>query len=166
MSGRMKLFTAVVAALALTTSAAEAQSANIQALANVFAAISVSGARNLDFGNVFPGVNKIVAPDAGTSGRFDATGQASAGVNMTFTLPANLTSGGNNLPIASWTGCFDTDNDPTSGCTAFTPSAAASAASFSGGGNLFVFVGATVSPAANQAAGAYAGTVTITVAYF
>jgi spore coat protein U-like protein len=166
MTGWGRIGLAVAAALSLSASAARAQSAGIQAIANVYSAITVNGFRALDFGNVTPGLNKVIAPDAATSGRFDAAGQASTNVNISFALPAVLTSGGNNLPINTWTGCWDSDTDPSAGCTSFTPSGAASPAAFSGGGQLYVFVGATVAPAANQAAGPYAGTVTITVAYF
>lgn len=160
-----KVSTAVVAACVVAASNAGAQSANINVTANVFQAIVVSGTQALDFGSVFPGVDKTIAPSAASSGRFSATGQASSNVNMTFTLPANLVNGGNNLPINSWTGCRDTDNDPA-GCTGFTPSAAATAAAFSGAGELFIFIGATVQPAANQAAGAYTAVATLTLAYF
>jgi spore coat protein U-like protein len=156
---------AVVAALFSLATAAEAQSANITAQALVYQPMTVAGAQTLDFGNVFPGVNKTIAVADPTSGRFDLTGQASANVNLTFTLPANLASGGNNLPIGSWTGCHNATNS-TTGCTPFTPSGAATASSFSGAGALFVWVGGTVSPAANQAAGTYTGTVTLTAAYF
>jgi hypothetical protein len=155
----------VAALLTLAASAAQAQSANINATATVFQAMTVSGARDLDFGNVFPGVNKVIGVGAATSGQFALTGQSSANVNLTFTLPANLASGGNNLPIGTWTGCHNTSNS-TAGCTAFTPSAAATASAFSGAGSLWVWVGGTVSPAANQAAGVYTGTVTLTAAYF
>ena len=120
--------------LSLVASAARAQSANITATATVFQAMTVTGARTLDFGSVFPGVAKAIAVAAATSGRFDLTGQNSANVNVSFTLPANLTSGANNLPIGSWTGCHNTSNS-TAGCTAFTPSAAATASAFSGTGS-------------------------------
>jgi hypothetical protein len=156
---------AVAAALLSLAQAAQAQSASIQALANVFQPITVTGARDLDFGNVFPGVNKTIAVADPTSGRFDLTGQASANVDLTFTLPATLVSGGNTMPIGSWTGCTNGVN-ATAGCTSFTPSGAATASALSGTGALFVWVGGTVQPAANQAAGAYAGTVTLQVAYF
>lgn len=152
-------------ALLAAVPSAQAQSANIQALANVFQAMTVSGVRNLDFGNVFPGVNKSIAVDNANSGKFTVAGQASANVNLTFTLPANLTSGGNNLPIGTWVGHWNGVDDASSG-TNFTPSAGATAAQFSGSGNLYVFVGATVSPGGSQTAGSYSGTVTMTVAYF
>ena len=160
-----KVSTAVLSATLIAASNASAQSANINVTANVFQAIAVSGTAGLDFGSVFPGVNKTVAVGDATSGRFSATGQASANVNMTFTLPGNLTSGVNNLPIGSWTGCRDADATPA-GCTSFTPSAAATAAAFSAAGELFVFIGATVSPAGNQAAGSYTAVATLTLAYF
>ena len=64
---------------ALGVSRVDAQaSGSIQALANVLAPITVAAGQNLDFGNVTPGVNKTVAVTDATSGRFDATGQASA----------------------------------------------------------------------------------------
>lgn len=157
---------AVMAALlSLAASAAMAQSANITATATVYQAMTVSGARTLDFGSVFPGANKTIGVVAPTSGQFALTGQNSAAVNVSFTLPTNLVSGTDNLPIGTWTGCHNTSNS-TAGCTSFTPSAAASASAFSGTGSLWVWVGGTVSPAANQPAGTYNGTVTLTAAYF
>lgn len=160
-----KVSAVVVAFMSLNAAAASAQSANINATASVFQAITVTGARDLAFGNVFPGVAKTVVVSDATSGRFDLTGQSSGNVNVSFTLPANLTSGANNLPIGTWTGCTNGTNT-TTGCTSFTPSAGATASAFSGAGALFVWVGGTVSPAANQAAGAYTGVVTLTAAYF
>jgi hypothetical protein len=145
--------------------AAQAQSANITALATVFQPISFGTTRNLDFGNVFPGVAKAIPVTDANSGQFELAGQASANVDLSFTLPANLTSLGNNLPIGTWTGCTSPTNT-TAGCTSFTPSGAATPSAFSGAGALWVFVGATVTPAAAQAAGNYTGTVTLTAAYF
>lgn len=164
----MRIVTRVSAVLAMTLSlaaTAQAQSANIQALATVYQPITIAGARDLDFGNVFPGVAKSVGVAAATSGRFDLTGQASANVNLTFGLPTNLTSGANNLPIGTWTGCYNGTN-AVGTCTAFTPSGTATPTAFSGAGALFVWVGGTVTPGAAQAAGNYTGTVSLTVAYF
>ena len=160
-----KALTAAVAAMALTASNARAQNANIQALANVFAAITVTAGNDLDFGNVFPGVPKTVATSDASAGTFSATGQASVPINLTFTLPADLASGGNNLPINAWTGCHDVDNTHA-GCTAFVPSGAPTAAAFGAGGQIFLWIGATVTPAGNQAAGAYAATITLQIDYF
>jgi hypothetical protein len=155
----------VAAVLTLGALPAKAQTANITATATVLQAITVTGARTLDFGTVFPGVAKAIAVAAGTSGRFDLTGSNSANVNVSFTLPGNLTSGANTLPIGSWTGCYFGTNTVAS-CTAFVPSAALTATAFSATGTLFVWVGGTVTPAANQTAGVYNGTVTLNAAYF
>ncbi|MES2307093.1 MAG: hypothetical protein V4558_16450 [Gemmatimonadota bacterium] len=152
-------------ALAIVATPMAAQSASITATATVFRPITISGARNLDFANVFPGVNKSVAVSAATSGRFDIVAEASQAVSLTFALPTTLASGANSLAIGSWNGCWNATNT-TSGCTTFTPSASASNATVGGATNLYVFVGATVSPTAAQVAGAYTGTVSLTVAYF
>lgn len=156
---------AAVAALFSLATAAQAQSASIQALATVYQPITVSGTRSLDFGNVFPGVNKTIGVSDLTSGQFQMGGQASGSVSLTFTLPTNLTSGANNLPIGTWSGCTSPTNT-TAGCTTFTPSGTATNSTFSALGALWVFVGGTVTPAAAQAAGNYTGTVTLTAAYF
>jgi len=167
MSKSMKVAVALAAAMSLSAASAQAQSANINALANVFQAITVTGAANLQFGNVFPGVNKTV--DASTnanSGRFDLTGQASQNLALTFTLPTNLDDGATHLlPIATWTGCL-ANTASQAGCASFTPSAGATNTTFSGASAKSVYVGATVSPAAAQVAGSYLGTVTLTAAYF
>lgn len=163
----MKVSAAVAASLSLAAGRAEAQgvSGNIQALANVLSPITIAAGRNLDFGNVTPSVNKTVAVTDATSGRFDAAGQASANVDISFTLPANLTGPGN-LPIGSWTGCWNNSAASSgAGCTAIANMAGNTAASFGAAGSLWVFVGGTVSPAAAQPAGAYSANVTLTLAY-
>ncbi|PYP57428.1 MAG: hypothetical protein DMD44_10180 [Gemmatimonadetes bacterium] len=167
------MYTASKAALAtlvlglVATAAVRAQGVNgsITATATVQSPITVTGAQNLAFGNVFPGVAKTIAySDATNGGRFDVTGQGSAAVTYSFTLPTNLTSSGNNLPIGSWTGYLNTANS-TAGGSAITPSATPAGATLSAGGALYVFVGATVTPPSNLPAGSYTGTVTLTVSY-
>lgn len=144
---------------------AEAQSGNIQALATVLAPITITAGANLDFGNVTPGVAKTVLLTDATSGRFDATGEASANVQISFTLPVDLV-GPANLPIGSWTGCWNnTASSSGAGCTAIANMAGNTAASFGAGGALWVFVGGTVTPAAGQAAGSYSANVTMTLSY-
>jgi spore coat protein U-like protein len=156
---------AAIIGLAATESVqGQTQTATILATATVMQPINVVGAVNLAFGNVFPGIPSTVAVNAAGAGRFDVTGQANAPVFLSFVLPANLISGANTLPIGSWTGHWNAVNNPATG-TNFTPSAATTAATVSGLAQLFVFVGATVTPAVNQAAGVYNGTIQITVTY-
>jgi Domain of unknown function (DUF4402) len=149
--------------LGVATTAAAQNSGSITATATVQQPINVLGAVNLDFQNVFPGVIKSVALTDGTAGRFDVTGQASAPVTLAFTsLPTNLDNGGISLPI-SYTAGYNTTNN-AGGATTFAP-ASGTGATLSGAGALFVFVGGTVTPAVNQAAGAYTGTITLQVSY-
>ncbi|HXM38485.1 MAG TPA: DUF4402 domain-containing protein [Gemmatimonadales bacterium] len=156
----------VVAALLLCGTVAQAQTntGSIQATASVQTPINVVGAQNLAFGNVFPGVNKtIAATDLTNAGRFDVAGQASTPVTLSFTLPATLSSGGNTMPITSFTGIHALLVSQAGG-VAFAPSAS-STTSLSGTGQLYVWIGAQVQPATNQAAGAYSGSITLTVIY-
>ena len=144
---------------------AQGVNGSITATASVQSPITVTGAQNLAFGNVFPGVAKTVAySDATNGGLFSVTGQASTPVTYSFTLPANLTSGGNNLPIGSWTGYVNGANS-TSGGAAITPASTPAGSTLSASGTLYFFVGATVTPANNLPAGSYTGTVTLTVSY-
>jgi len=160
-----KLSLAVVA-LALMGTALQAQTnnASITATASVQTPINVVGAQQLSFGNVFPGVNKTVAAtDLVNAGRFDVTGQANTPVTLSFTLPATLSSGANTMPIVSYTGVHAQNNAQTGG-TAFAPASGATP-TLNGAGALWVWVGAQVQPATNQAAGVYTGSVTMTVVY-
>jgi len=155
-----------VSTLVALAPAALAQSGNINATATVLQPLTVSGARALDFGSVYPGVNKSIGVADAASGRFDLTGVASAQVQFSFTLPTNLNNGGNTLPIGTWTGYYNTTNNATVGGTAFTPSASNTTTNLAAvTGALFVFVGATVSPSGTQAAGSYSAQVTLTAAY-
>jgi hypothetical protein len=162
---RALAFASVLAALLVGGASASAQSANASVTAEVQQPITVTKTRDLDFGLVFPGVDKVVAVSDATSAAFSVTGQASAQVHITFTLPGTLTNGGNSLTITDWTARHNTTNSSASG-TDFTPSASPTTATLSGSGELYVFLGATVQPTTTQVAGTYTGTATITVVYF
>ena len=159
-----KLSLAVLALLAVGVSSAQAQTANISATATVLTPLTLTGTAPLAFGNVYPGVAKVVAPADAGSGRFTFAGANNAQVSFTFpSNPTNLTSGGNNLPIGTYTGLHNTTNTPAG--TSFTPGVTATLANLSGSGALFLFIGATVSPTVTQAAGSYTGTITLNAVY-
>lgn len=163
---RISKLSLAVLALVISASAAQAQTnnASITATASVQTPINVIGAQALSFGNVFPGVNKTVAAsDLTNAGRFDVTGQASTPVTLSFTLPASLSSGANTMPIDTYTAIHADNSSQTSG-TLFSPVAGASP-TLSATGGLFVWVGARVVPATNQAQGVYTANVTMTVVY-
>lgn len=161
--------TAALLAVAVTgASAAVAQSnsGSITAIAVVQSPLNVTPVNDLDFGTVLPGINSTVAVTDATAGRLDVAGAANTAVNVSFTsLPTNLVSGTNNLPIGTYTGLVNTGGTCTSSSgTTFSPSAGTSA-TLNAGGQLCVFVGATVSPPANLPAGTYNGTITMQVLY-
>ncbi len=164
---RRLLTLALACGLAVAATAAQAQvnNASITATATVQAPINVAAVANLDFQNVFPGVSKTVAVGDPTAGQWSVAGQTGTPVTLNFTLPANLASGGNLLPIGSWTGNHNTTASPTG--TSFTPSGTPTAATLSADpvGQLFVYIGATVTPATNQPGGVYTAAVTLTVLY-
>jgi|SRR6267143_91601 len=155
-----------VLALALVAAGAVTGQAQNNATVNVTAAVQqpvvVVKTRDLDFGLVFPGVNKQITLGSASAGTFAVTGQASASVNLSFVVPGNLNLGPTLLPV-TWDGSWNTAN--AAGGTTFTPSAALTPATLSGTGGLFVFVGGTVAPIVSQAPGNYTGTVTMTVTY-
>lgn len=163
---RMTVAALAVALSGMATAAAQSSSGSITATAVVQAPLNVTSVNNLDFGTVFPGVNKTVLVTDASAGRLDVVGAASTPVNISFTaLPTNLTNGGNNLPIGTYTGLVNASATCTSGGgSAFSPSAGTTA-TLNGSGGLCVFVGATVSPPANIVAGTYTGTITMQVLY-
>jgi len=170
----MRFLTKVSAAAALSLSLATVSQAQTSGSINVNALvrqpITITNGQDLDFGVVLQGTPKTIAETAAAAGRFDATGTANANVNIDFTLPANLVNGANNLPIGSWTGCYNQSAATnSSGCTAIANMASTTATAFgnvAGAGRLWVFVGATVTPAAAQAVGSYTNTATLTLTYF
>lgn len=153
-----------VALLAGVASAAHAQSqtASITAQAIVQSPLNVTAGNNLDFGNVLPGVAKAVAASDAGAGTFRIQGQSTFEVAMTYTLPTNLSDGTNNLPIGTWGGLHNGTNS-TAGATAFSPGV--SNVDVYGTGDIWVFLGATVTPGASQPAGTYTGTIQLDVAY-
>ncbi len=159
------LAAAIVVALILPVSAF-AVSGTINATANVLTPLSVTnGLRDLDFGDVFPGLNKSVALTDATSGKWRIDGEAGKEVQMSFSLPANLSFGGNNMPIsfsATDAGWFDRTSSAVP-CPSIPP--AGDTEFLSGTGEGFVWLGGTVAPAANQAAGVYTATVSLDVVY-
>lgn len=149
--------------------AAQAQpnNATISANATVLQPVTVVAQSDLDFGNVFPGVNKSVLITDVDAGNWYVTGVSSAEVDLSLVTPTDLSDGANNLPIVFGAGAagYNTANDPTS-ATAFDPGVGATT-NLSGAalGDLWVWIGGQVQPAANQPAGLYQGTITLTVDY-
>jgi len=153
-------------ALLLLPAAAFAVGASNQGIATVLTPLTVNGVRDLDFQNVFPGVAKAVARTDATSGKWTIAGEAGAEVTLDFTLPANLANGGNNLSI-SFSSADAGRNvvDNSAGATGFDPVVQETATLEPATGELYVWLGGQVSPAANQPAGVYTGAIIVDVNY-
>jgi hypothetical protein len=130
---------------------------------------SVTGVRNLNFGPVIRGVPSSVPPtDAIKSGRFHVVHILNRQVQVRFTLPTNLArvGGGGNLAITF--GATDAIAQGTAGNSVpltFNPNNTQTFTLVTSA-DFFVNLGGRVSPAANQATGNYAGTITLTCTFF
>ena len=155
---------AFVVALAAPSAVSAQQSASILAQATVQTPLTVTGVSNLNFGNVFPGVNPtVVLTDAG-AGHFQIAGVLNAEVDVSFSsLPATLTSGGNNIAIV-YTGGWHTLANPAA-ATAFVPSAGLTERLDAATGELHVYLGGGLTVPGNQPAGVYQATITLDAAY-
>jgi len=128
----------------------------------------VTGIRPLAFGAVLPGFASTIAPtNPSNSGQLNLTGTKSSYVFFTLSLPTAMTGpGGASLPLsfgASSGGYSATQS--TSSETAFDPRTY-QFVQLSGTGRGSVFVGGTASPAANQVAGSYSATLTLSATFF
>ncbi|MBA3659379.1 MAG: hypothetical protein H0W67_07270 [Gemmatimonadales bacterium] len=129
----------------------------INVTATVLSALSVTGT-NLAFGNVAPTQTKTVS--AATGGTFTVSGAASAPVAVLFTLPTTM---GANVAVGTWTGLSNTLNNSGT-AAALTVSATPQSLAIGAGGNLYVWVGATLTTTA-ATPGSYSAPVTLTVVY-
>jgi len=159
----MKMFklTALVITLSSITSSAYAISAT--ANARVVTPVTVTETTPLNFGSfaasgtagsitqagvVTGGVTAVAGGATRTAGVFSVSGESSASTAYTVSLPASvtLTSGANNMSAALSFAAGTASRTLTSGADTFS-------------------VNGTLSVAANQAAGVYTGTYSVTVAY-
>lgn len=157
---------AILALLGLPAAARAQSSANITAQATVVSGVTVTPQANLDFGNVFQGLQKSVAITDATAGLWQITGNAGSEVSLSFTLPTDLSDGTNLLPIgfAATDAGHNVANLPGT-ATTFDPSSGTTADIGLLPAELYVWIVGTVSPGASQVAGVYTGTVTLTVQY-
>ncbi len=170
----------LLAGLAMTTApAVHAQDATTgSATATVLAVLSVTASQALDFGNVYQGVAKTQdeTSDA-NSGIFTITGAASSNIACYFQLPEYiaLANGTDRMPItfSSTDATFSvldaaapsTPSAPGAGATLNTSPRNLTGTAIGVGGTSQIFLGGKVIPSVNQAAGAYAADVVLTVSY-
>lgn len=154
---------------AMSTAQAQATpaTASIPAQAVVQTALSAATVQGLDFGSTFGGIARTVLPTDVTSGEVTFTGGANAEITITFTtLPATLTGPGAPIPLTYGASAAATNPAGTrAGATTFDPTAGRTVRLNNTTGLLSLYLGGTVTPPANQAAGTYVGTVDLSAAY-
>ncbi len=127
--------------------------------------LTVSGLRNLAFGPVIQGLNSSVPPsDPVKSGQFEFIVPIGSRVRVQFTLPNRLNGPGGarmNIQFAN-NDAIALGQAPSSTPVTFNPRAPQTFNVVSSN-RIWVFLGGTVTPAANQATGNYSNTVTLTV---
>ena len=178
-ASRMKLSSLLVAvavlAIAFLPMTGVAQDvANGQATATVQAALVVTATQALQFGNVYQGVATSIANSNASAGIFTVTGQGGAGVSIYMQLPDYLsTATGDDRMVVSFSA---TDASVDSTANAYPTSFGAGwqnvdphnypAATVVGTlGQSAIFLGGSVFPSVDQAAGAYTADIVLTVAY-
>lgn len=138
----------------------------VTAEAEVEQPISVTGT-SIDFGTVFPGdAPSIARTDAGAAEFTVTNGTADEEVAVDFILPATLDDGaGESFPITF--GADDlghnTTNDPA-GATGYDP-ATTLTTDLSGAGELYLWLGASITVGDPQVSGTYSGDIDIEIAY-
>lgn len=178
-SKRLAHFAVILVILAFFAGSASVNAQDIaigQATANVLAILTVTSTHDLVFGDIYQGVlhvaDKTVIADAGV---FQVTGEGGSEVAMYFQLPDNLWNATNTDRMAI---SFDIDDADIDTTAAGTPAAHGGGAindvdphnlpdtPLGGAGNILqIFLGGTVFPTVDQAAGAYTSDIILTVAY-
>lgn len=127
--------------------------------------LTVQGTRSVAFGALLAGVNKsVLRTDAINGGQLDISGPKNVQVMLTFTLPSSMTGpAGATLPLSF--GSNDGGWSPPQQIgtqIGFDPRVPFTAP-LDQNGKVSVYLGGTAKPAANQKAGSYTGTITLTV---
>jgi hypothetical protein len=165
---KLTITAALAAILALPgiVSAQASASASLDARATVLAPISVTDLQDLEFGDIIPGFARTILPGAAEAGRFQVSGGGASQVALVFTLPPQLdhaTVPAATLPVSFGAASAGFGSTSSAVASTFDPSGSQSANLTAG--ELFVFIGGTVTPAAVQEPGTYTGTITLDVAY-
>ena len=125
----------------------------------------VQGQRDLRFQTVIAGFPTSVTWDSNQAGRWRIRGVKGAEVQLDFiNLPIELQSGGYLMPVSFSTTDAHWRSAGGGGEATFDPSVGTTAR-FGNSGQLFVFIGGTVTPPPNQQAGDYVADIDLDVYY-
>ena len=125
---------------------------------------TVQAQRDLQFQTVIAGFPTMVSWDSAEAGRWRVRGQAGAEIQLDFiNLPTHLENGTFQMPITFASGDAHW-RSPGGGQGTFDPGVGTTAR-LGNSGQMFVFIGGTVSPPRNQAAGSYVADIDLDVFY-
>jgi hypothetical protein len=127
--------------------------------------LTVTGVRGITFGGLFPGVPLVIPrTDPANSGQLDIKGPNGSLVLLTFVLPLTMTGpAGAQLPLSFGSSDAGYSQSQAIGSQIGFDPKQPFTATLSNNGRGSVFVGGTANPTANQRAGAYTATLTLTV---
>lgn len=127
--------------------------------------LTVTGVRGVTFGAVFPGVPRVISrTDPANSGQFDIKGPNRSNVLLSFLLPLTMTGpAGAQMPLAFGSNDAGYSQSQAIGSQVGFDPKQPFTATLANNGRGSVFLGATANPTANQRAGAYTATITLTV---
>lgn len=165
---KVAAFIAVFAFMAMVNQVS-AQSTTVTASGTVVKPISLSGT-GISFGSeIFPGSPKTVDKTATGAAQFDISGEPGKAVNTTFTLPSEVSDGsGNTIPLSfssTDAGYASATTDQSTGQTGFDPSVGQSLTLEATSGELYIWLGGTITPTNTQPAGTYSANITLDVSY-
>ena len=127
--------------------------------------IEILNFRDLTFGTIVPGTSSSVSTTSSNAGRFSILlGRNNTTASVTFSLPPNLTSGVNNLPVTFTATKSLNSNDGQLG-ESFDPYSGTTIQRTVGNTkDWYIRIGGVIQAPAVQAAGNYNGSITITLA--
>lgn len=169
----LKLFisTAVTTLLVLAAFTIQAQNtATVQATATVLDPVTIINSSGMHFGDeILPGISHSISRKDAEAAKFTLVGVGGNYVSINFTLPDVLVheTSGDEMPIIfSPTDAEKADSeDGSSNLGVFDPGQSVNHPISGTGSDLFIWLGGTINPRGDQAAGNYSGDITIEVAY-
>lgn len=123
--------------------------------------LDIVNVRNMTFGIILPGTSSTVSTTSPNAGRVYINLRKNLTASVTFSLPRNLTSGVNNLPVTFTATKSLNSNDNQLG-ESFDPYSGTTIRCTSGGTkDWYIRIGGVIQAPAIQAAGNYIGSITI-----
>ncbi|MCX6143017.1 MAG: DUF4402 domain-containing protein [Ignavibacteriales bacterium] len=158
----MKRIFVIALVLCAISVASFAQTTTANVTANVTATLTITKITDLNLGNVSQGATVTITSLTAGAATFTIQGAGSAGTTVTVTNPATLLFGAIPMTFTAQIPRYNTVNTQSSS-SAFGATTGGSTTT-SVGGQLFLWIGGSVTAAAAQSVGSYSGVITVSVA--